>query len=180
MGKVARPDVGGRTIGGKVRANFSRSHRYKILTLTRSQLGFERFAAQAQMRYMKLFRLDPSLDVSHLKAYKDVMETQNPADSALEGHDEHLWLYTLATHPKYQRKGVGKRLLKWGIKRAEMEGIPIGLIASPEGAGLYASAGFKDVGLCVLDFDGTRIADRAMIWWPDIERKDIDTNGHTD
>ena len=129
------------------------------------------------MRYRDFFRLDPSLDTSHLQAYEDQMSKQNPAEKALKGYEGHLWLNFIGTHPQYQRRGVGRRLISWGVNRANTEGIPIALIASPHGVRLYESVGFQDVGLCVLDFDGTRIADPTMVRLPDMERKDLATKG---
>lgn len=60
------------------------------------------------------------------------------------------------------------------MARADAEKVPIGLIGSPEGACLYESMGFQDAGTCLVETEGTRIEDRAMIRWPNGERKEID------
>lgn len=50
---------------------------------------------------------------------------------------------TMATHPKYQRKGVGRLLVQWGINVAEQLGLPIYLESSKGGVPLYEAVGFE-------------------------------------
>ena len=133
-------------------------------------LGFERNAAKAETRYVSFFHLDPSYDYHRLQAYNAALTNKiNPIHEALNNHQEHIWLSFLGVHPRYQRRGIGKRLLKWGIERSNTERVPIGLAASPDGASLYMSVGFQDLGPAVLNGDGWRIEDRAMVRWPDGE-----------
>ncbi|KAG4429455.1 hypothetical protein IFR05_015066 [Cadophora sp. M221] len=55
-------------------------------------------------------------------------------------------LSLLMTDPKYQRRGIGTALLKWGHERADREGVPCFLIASPAGHPLYVHVGWKVIG----------------------------------
>jgi N-acetylglutamate synthase-like GNAT family acetyltransferase len=50
---------------------------------------------------------------------------------------------TMATHPNYQRKGIGRLLVQWGVDVAEQLGLPIYLEATSKGCGLFESAGFE-------------------------------------
>jgi GNAT superfamily N-acetyltransferase len=52
----------------------------------------------------------------------------------------------LAVHPSWQRKGIGKMLMRDGIARARRENVPARLESSPSGAGMYKNVGFRQVG----------------------------------
>ena len=60
----------------------------------------------------------------------------------------YLLVQELAVLPEWQRKGVGRRLLGWGLEKADAEGWECWLDASKKGEGLYRKFGFRDVG-CV-------------------------------
>jgi ribosomal protein S18 acetylase RimI-like enzyme len=83
---------------------------------------------------------------------------------------DHIWLTFLGVDPRYQRRGAGKQLLQWGVKRSNEEGIPIGLVASPVGCKLYRSVGFQNTG--VLEIEGLPIKDVTMVRWPNETRRD--------
>lgn len=51
----------------------------------------------------------------------------------------------LGVHPSYKGKGLGSKLLKWGLERADAEGLEVYLSASPEGKPLYEKFGFRIV-----------------------------------
>lgn len=53
----------------------------------------------------------------------------------------------IAVHPKYQGRGVARKLVEWGIGKAKEEGVPIELSATPAGSELYTKLGFKKVGV---------------------------------
>ena len=80
-----------------------------------------------------------------------------------DGTNKHLWLSTLAVDPKFQRRSVGRRLLRWGIRQADREGVPCGLCASPVGLGLYEREGFRKIETIVYG----PIEDPMMVRWPD-------------
>lgn len=75
----------------------------------------------------------------------------------------HITLTSLAVDPSFHRRGIGARLMRWGLERAETEGCPIVLIATSKGAGLYAKMGFEVYGILSLrDLRG----DKVMVYWP--------------
>lgn len=46
--------------------------------------------------------------------------------------------------PEYQRRGLGGRLVEWGVKKADELGLPAYTDATPEGLGLYLKHGFLE------------------------------------
>ena len=54
-----------------------------------------------------------------------------------------LVLGLLCVHPDFQRQGIGKDLVQWGLQRAACLGLTVHLEASPEGLPLYRSLNFK-------------------------------------
>lgn len=54
-----------------------------------------------------------------------------------------LVLDMLATHPDYHGRGMGSQLLKWGLAKADHDGLEAYLSASPMGRPLYVKNGFK-------------------------------------
>ncbi|KAI1337259.1 acyl-CoA N-acyltransferase [Xylariaceae sp. FL0016] len=61
----------------------------------------------------------------------------------LFGKRRHVYLPTMAVHPDYQRRGIGRLLMQWGIDMAEKLGLPIYLEATDAGFPLYKSMGFE-------------------------------------
>lgn len=51
--------------------------------------------------------------------------------------------HTVAVHPDYQGKGVGKKLVQWGVDVSEELGVPIYLESTREGVPLYERMGFQ-------------------------------------
>jgi len=47
------------------------------------------------------------------------------------------------TDPKHQRRGVGTKLLKWGLERADEMGVEIFLEATQFGLHMYEQNGFQ-------------------------------------
>jgi len=48
-----------------------------------------------------------------------------------------LYMALLGVEPGFQRMGVGKRLLEWGLEKADREGLECWIEASPVGKPLY-------------------------------------------
>lgn len=69
----------------------------------------------------------------------------------------------LAVSVNHQRRGVGGRLVDWGLERAERDGLPAVLCASVKGRNLYHKKGFRF--LCDTKFPPGE-CDMAMLWEP--------------
>jgi len=67
--------------------------------------------------------------------------------------DSMLVLGLLCVHPDFQRRGVGKELVRWGLRQAADLGLTVHLEASPEGIPLYRSLGFKTVETVIVKAD---------------------------
>lgn len=78
--------------------------------------------------------------------------------------DETWYLKILCVHPEFQRKGVGTKLLDWGLERARERRQKVYLEATEFGVTLYINKGFKELGEIVL---GNReVVLPCMIWDP--------------
>ncbi|EPE30171.1 Acyl-CoA N-acyltransferases (Nat) [Glarea lozoyensis ATCC 20868] len=66
------------------------------------------------------------------------------------GERKHWYLELLATRPEWQGKGAGSKMLKWGLGKADEEGLEAYLEASPAGKRLYEKMGFKEIGRLVV------------------------------
>ena len=62
------------------------------------------------------------------------------------GGDPYVYLKVLAVDPEYQRKGVGTKLLAYGLDLADKLELPAFLEGSPHGKALYNRVGFEDRG----------------------------------
>ncbi|KAF2801821.1 acyl-CoA N-acyltransferase [Mytilinidion resinicola] len=62
------------------------------------------------------------------------------------GGKPHVYCHVIAVHPEYQKRGIGRRLMQWGVEVGEQAGLPVYLESSKEGEGLYRSLGFEEVG----------------------------------
>ncbi|KAH8925428.1 acyl-CoA N-acyltransferase [Atractiella rhizophila] len=84
----------------------------------------------------------------------------------------HWYCNLLCISPSHQRKGLGSKMMAWGMDRAKSEEISVRLHCTPEGKKLYSSLGFRTVDVLrrsdadpearmeVLDAD-------EMIWEPE-------------
>ena len=115
--------------------------------------------------YDSTFKLDKSCDYT---AYTKLAKIHGDFAKILDDNfpPEHgrLWLAGVCVDPKFQRKGVGKRLLAWGMNRGKEENVSLGLISSPKGKALYESLGFK----AVYSFEGLpeELNNPLMKWQP--------------
>jgi len=64
------------------------------------------------------------------------------------------YLEIIATRPDCQGKGAAGKLLRWGLERADQQGVEAYLEASPAGKPIYEHFGFKEVERLVVDLDG--------------------------
>jgi GNAT superfamily N-acetyltransferase len=89
-----------------------------------------------------------------------------------------LVLSLLCVHRDYQREGVGKSLVRWGLRQSESMGLPVHLEASPEALPLYRSLGFEVVDTVVVDaeeWDGKFERRYTVMLW---KSRDT-TSGHS-
>ncbi|KAJ5630356.1 uncharacterized protein N7484_010456 [Penicillium longicatenatum] len=70
-------------------------------------------------------------------------ETMSDHHHKLMGDRPHYYLELLGVHPSYQGKGLASKLLKWGLARADEEGVEVYLSSSPDGKFVYEKNGFK-------------------------------------
>ncbi|KAJ5641379.1 hypothetical protein N7490_005379 [Penicillium lividum] len=61
----------------------------------------------------------------------------------LMGERAHYYLEILGVHPSYQGRGLASKLLKWGLARADEEGVEVYLSSSPDGKPMYEKNGFQ-------------------------------------
>ncbi|KAH6643046.1 hypothetical protein C7974DRAFT_115820 [Boeremia exigua] len=57
---------------------------------------------------------------------------------------EQLYLEQLATHPDYQSRGAGTRLIESGLERGKRIGVNVTLIAEPTAENFYVHRGFRE------------------------------------
>lgn len=88
-----------------------------------------------------------------------------------------LVLGLLCVHPVFQRQGIGKDLVRWGLRRAADLGLTVHLEASPEGLPLYRSLDFKIVETIVVaahQWDGGFERQYVvMLWVPTSVESDV-------
>jgi GNAT superfamily N-acetyltransferase len=122
---------------------------------------FESYLAELKNHYWNFFNLDWSQD-----SKKRVILTNLFAQTFGEDIFPEAWLLAnLVTHKDYQRRGIGARLVKWGLDQAEAERVPCGVESSSAGLRLYQKMGFRQ-------FDNMRYGERPietmplMVWEP--------------
>lgn len=77
---------------------------------------------------------------------------------------KHWYLELIATKPEWQRKGAAGSLIRWGLERADEEGVETYLEASPVGKGLYEYFGFEERGRLVIPVvDGEDFVECMMV-----------------
>ena len=55
--------------------------------------------------------------------------------------------------PEFQRKGLGGRLVEWGINKAEEKGLQVYIEATEQGLGLYLRYGMIEVDRVDVDLE---------------------------
>ncbi len=132
-----------------------------MLTSLTDTSEFEAYLAELQNKYSTFFKLDRSEESSRRAALVDLFEYTFDREIFTE-----VWyLENLVVHTDYQRRGVGARLVKWGLDQAEAESVPCGLESSFAGLRLYEKMGFRKV-------NDMRYGDReketmaVMLWEP--------------
>lgn len=73
-------------------------------------------------------------------------------------------LASIAVSPKFERRGIGSKLVQYGQKIAAEEKVPVTLNASVKGEGLYTKLGFKLIQKREL-MEG--LWSKLMVWEPE-------------
>lgn len=107
---------------------------------------------------VKTLGWDRSIDLAALSRFEPHLKTYFPPSA----FPEKWYLATLSVHPSYQRRGIGKKLMQWGVQQAENERVPICLEATASGRGLYEQFGIQVVR--VVKVDGMTFP--IMVWDP--------------
>jgi GNAT superfamily N-acetyltransferase len=135
-----------------------------LLTLPPILPDFESYLAQFEVIYWAIFSLDWSQDASKIV----ILNNRYAAYAQSSGEDifPDAWLLeNLTTHADYQRRGIGARLIKWGLDQAEAERVPVSVESSFAGVSLYEKMGFRK-------FDEMRYGEKeietmpVMVWEP--------------
>ena len=70
----------------------------------------------------------------------------------------------LAIDPRFQREGVGSRLLTWGMQQAALHHKPVIVAATANGEQLYRKHGFVECGR--ITFPNNEFTWTALVWQP--------------
>jgi ribosomal protein S18 acetylase RimI-like enzyme len=99
-------------------------------------MKMERALYKVEMTYNGLLE-----KASDKRAIRQFLEATNYASySEVKAY---WYLAGLAVSPKHQRRGIGTRLINWGLKIASQEMVPVILEASMTGRVLYSKLGFQ-------------------------------------
>lgn len=78
------------------------------------------------------------------------------------GAQPHMYLELIAVSPKYQGRGIGAELVKWGCDHADEVGVEAYLDATPQGKRLYEKFGFEGVKSVAFDAQDGGSEDRYV------------------
>lgn len=115
------------------------------------------------LRRLRLATEDRSVDVEALKSFRENYPTHLSKTFSGE-YEEHWHLQFLAVDPKWQRNGIGQMLVRWGLERAQEEGIHAGLESSLAGCPMYLKLGFQEFARFHTPKAGLTFP--ALIWKP--------------
>jgi predicted N-acetyltransferase YhbS len=120
--------------------------------IERYLLGWEEYYEQ------KL--LQRAVDPKALEMYASLKQI-----SVYKTLNEYWYLGLLGVDPKYQRRGIGAKLVKHGFSIAREGGLPMALEATVAGKGLYSKLGFKTIQKSRIGPLSEEIV--AMLWEPE-------------
>ncbi|KAK0654784.1 acyl-CoA N-acyltransferase [Cercophora newfieldiana] len=109
-------------------------------------------------------KITEGMDREALAKMMGLMEEDAKKHLGPEGHANMWYLIILGVDPNHQRRGIGKRLVRWGLEQAAAEGQQVFLIATPEGRPLYESLGFQVLG----EFETLGLVHYSMLWTPGV------------
>ncbi|KAF8470770.1 acyl-CoA N-acyltransferase [Kalaharituber pfeilii] len=98
-----------------------------------------------------------TMNMSAVNRYFTSLEEVDKEVYADPRYHERWELEMLAVDPAFQRKGIGRSLLMWGVRRADEEGVCCTLEASDRGLPLYESVGFELAQTAILEAEGSEV-----------------------
>jgi ribosomal protein S18 acetylase RimI-like enzyme len=109
--------------------------------------------------YGYYLRMDKSANYRNLDAFFESSSSPGP----LAGSEQNWEIDHLSVDNNFQRRGIGQQMIKKAQTLATEDKLPLILIASVKGAGLYTKCGFKRVGLAQC----RGFTAPAMVWTPE-------------
>lgn len=76
---------------------------------------------------------------------------------------KHWYLELIATRPEFQGKGAAGSLLRWGLEKADSEGLDAYLEASPDGKPIYEQFGFIAQQEHVSNLEGKGLEEKEFV-----------------
>lgn len=129
----------------------------------RRLLGLEETFIHPLLKFIRRYPGDRFADAKALEEfYRDYpvyMEKYWTGDI-----EEHWHLKMLAVDPKWQRNGIGQMLVRWGLEKAQNEGVSAGLEASDAGGPMYLKLGFEEIGKFTAP--GGKVLFPILLWRP--------------
>lgn len=124
--------------------------------------AFERAAVDLQDWYTLLFNLDcPAGDPVALRRWDG--ESRKGLTRYFKT-EERWWLGLMAVDEGWQGRGVGKRLVGWGMERAKEEGVVCTNIASRIGRKMYGRLGWRVVDWMDYSYENVEGNGAVMVW----------------
>ena len=110
----------------------------------------------------------PGANTEMVKWYFEQLDQRR--NEGLKGK-RHALMATLVVSPEYQRCGVGKALLEWGLNKCDQEKLECWIDATDEGKGLYLKHGWEEVGK--LEINSKQWGDQSggVMWTSNLIRK---------
>ncbi|KAI1841471.1 hypothetical protein JX266_012311 [Neoarthrinium moseri] len=106
-------------------------------------------------------------------AQEDAIERSYPYfEKAWTGDRAESWyLELLAVHPDHQGRGIGRKLVQWGLDRAQEERVCASVVSAWGKDGFYQKAGFNVQSGCATSGEGNPLANvrGGNIFWKDLE-----------
>lgn len=102
-------------------------------------------------------------------AHEDVLERAHPylVDAWSGARAESWYLEYLAVHPSAQGRGVGRALVRWGLRRAEEDGVCASVISAKGKDPFYQKCGFDVQDGRAGEGEGNPLAgvEGGNMWW---------------
>lgn len=99
---------------------------------------------------------NPTLAVHFFSALTD-------AHNRIMGHSPHWYLEIVAVSRAWMGKGASSSLMRWGVTRADEDGVPCFLEASETALPVYEKYGFRVLSSFALDTPGGRLEEFFMM-----------------